>query len=184
MKYIISPISLLVIFFISFSSNSVGQDHAYRQPVTISYKASSTAHFTIPDPVGFVNDFENLFTASEIKTLDSSIIAIHNKTSVQIAIITIDSTMVNKNQIDDFTKETFKSWGLQVDGHFNGILIGLSNRYKKLHIENGNGVEQVLTDYEILAIIETAFMPYLKNDKYYQGTISGLAAIINKLKVK
>jgi uncharacterized membrane protein YgcG len=109
---------------------------------------------------------------------------IHNVTSVQVAIITIDSNMINKDQVEDFTKETFKSWGMQVNGQFNGILIGLSKASKKLRIENGTGVEQVLSDYEIKGIIDNTFIPYLKGDKYYEGTINGLVAIMNKLKVK
>ncbi len=73
---------------------------------------------------------------------------------------------------------------MQVNGHYNGLLIVLSNTYKKLLVENGTGVEQVLTDYEIRGIIENAFIPYLKDDKYYPGTINGLTAILDKLKVK
>lgn len=187
MKIIIKPFSYLLIFFISASVNCLSQNHSYQQKpnaTQASVKAAASKNFNIPEPVGFVNDFENLFTNAEIKTLDSTIIAIHNKTSVQIAIITIDSNMVNKGQVEDFTKETFKAWGLQVNGQFNGILIGLSNKYKKLRIENGVGVEQSLTNYEIQSIIENAFIPYLKDDKYYEGTINGLAAIMNKLKVK
>lgn len=187
MKIIINPFCHLFIFFISVSLESLCQNQSYQQNRNLtqaSAKSSSAQNFKIPDPVGFVNDFENLFTEAEIKSLDSMIISIHNKTSVQIAIITIDTMMINKDQLEDFTKEIFKSWGLQVNGQFNGILIGLSNAFKKLRIENGTGVEQVLSNYEIQAIIENAFIPYLKDDKYYSGTINGLTAIMNKLKVK
>ena len=186
MKCIPNPALCLFIFSICVSLDSLSQNQAYRQNTNVTQANRNPAlsqHFKVPDPVGFVNDFENLFTEAEIKTLDSTIIAIHNKTSVQIAIITIDSNMVNKTLLEDFVKETFKAWGLQVNGHFNGILIGLSNAYKKLSIENGTGVEQVLNDYEIQGI-EKTFIPYLKEDKYYPGTISGLTAIMNKLQVK
>ncbi len=185
MKILISPLSYLFIFFISVSLDSLSQNQSYRQRANASaVKTSYGPHFKIPEPVGLVNDFEKLFTETETKKLDSLIMVIHNITSVQIAIITIDSNMINKDQLEDFTKETFKSWGLQVNGQFNGILIGLSNTYKKLRIENGDGVEQALTDYEIQSIVENSFIPYLKDNKYYEGTINGLAAIMNKLKVK
>ena len=185
MKILINPVSYLFIFFVSVSLDSLSQNHAYQKPVNATgVKISYGPYFKIPEPVGLVNDFEKLFTEPETKTLDSLIMVIHNITSVQIAIITIDSNMINKDQVEDFTKETFKSWGMQVNGQFNGILIGLSNASKKLRIENGTGVEQVLSDYEIKGIIDNTFIPYLKDDKYYEGTINGLVAIMNKLKVK
>lgn len=184
MKILIRPCSYLIIYFIFLSFNSISQTQVYQQTANPSVQNPSKEHFKVPEPTGFVNDFENLFTQAEIKTLDSMIIAIHNKTSVQIAIISIDTMMINKDQLDDFTKQTFTSWGLQVNGQFNGILIGLSNAYKKLRIENGTGVEQALTNYEIQEIVESAFIPYFKDDKYYPGTINGLIAIMNKLKVK
>ncbi len=185
MKFITSRSCCQLIFFICVALNSLGQNQAYQLPaIATGIRASTSPHFKIPEPVGLVNDFESLFTPSEIKTLDSTIIAIHNKTSVQIAIITIDSNMINKDQMESFTKETFRSWGMQVDGQFNGILIGLSNAFKKLRIENGTGVEQALTDYEIKGIVKNSFMSYLKKDKYYEGTIHGLTDIMNKLKVK
>ncbi len=186
MKCSASPLCYLLIFFISVSSDSLGQNQVYQQNNTrqATNRSPATQNFTIPEPVGFVNDFENLFTGEEIKALDSKIIAIHNTTSVQIAIITIDSMMVGKDHLEDFSKEIFKSWGLQVNGRFNGILIVLSNAFKKLYVENGTGVEQVLNDYEIQGIIENAFIPYLKDEKYYAGTTNGLSAILNKLKAK
>ncbi|MEP6584102.1 MAG: TPM domain-containing protein [Ginsengibacter sp.] len=187
MKIFFSPSNQLCILLLSFSINCFSQTQSYQRDINatqISAGLPGSHHFKIPEPEGFVNDFEHLFTPEQVKTLDSTIIAVHNKTSVQIAIITIDSMMVNKNQLEDFTKETFISWGLQVNGQFNGILIGLSNKYKKLRIENGSGVEQALTDYEVQGIVENAFMSYLKENKYFEGTINGLAAIMNKLKEK
>ena len=175
MKTFLNPLNYLLIYLLAISANCLGQSQDYNQYTNVAQAGahpSAGRNLKIPDPVGFVNDFEKLFTEAEIKTLDSTIIAIHKKTSVQIAIITIDTNMVNKNQLEDFTSETFKSWGLQVDGHFNGILIGLSNAFKKLRIENGTGVEEALTDYELKGIIETAFIPALKVDKYYEGTIN------------
>lgn len=172
---------------LAVSTDCLSQNQVYQQNTNATQTSdnlSAGQTLRIPEPVGFVNDFEKLFTETETKRLDSLIMDIHNKTSVQIAIITIDSNMINKNQVEDFTTETFKSWGLQVDGQFNGILIGLSKAHKKLHIENGTGVEQVLTNYEIQGIVQNAFIPYLKDDKYYEGIMNGLAAIMNKLKVK
>ncbi|MEO6188666.1 MAG: TPM domain-containing protein [Ginsengibacter sp.] len=167
---------------------SMGQDKNQKEIALNSSFTKKTVSpikkFTIPEPVGFVNDFENIFSPTQVHTLDSMIADFYNKTAVQLAIITIDSSMATPDQVEDFTSETFKAWGLQDDGHFNGILISLSNAFKKLKIANGHGVEQVLSDAESRDLIETSFLPYLQADKYYEGTLKGLTAVMNKVKSK
>ncbi len=156
------------------------------QNVNTTHKVSLTDAapvFEIPEPVGFVNDFENLFTKAEIKTLDSLIMDFNKKSSIQIVIITIDTLMIPQNQMNDFTRQAFKEWGLQATGGLNGILISLSRVYKNIRIETGSGVEQVLSDVDKKQIIETAFIPSLSDSKYYKASYDGLTAIINKLKL-
>ncbi len=91
--------------------------------------------------------------------------------------------MIEEDQMNDFTRQTFNTWGLQGKGNLNGILIGLSRGYKKLRIETGSGAEQVLSDFDTKEIIEKTFIPSLKDGKYYKGTYEGLLEIIKKLKL-
>ncbi len=177
--------ALTLIFF--NTAVSMAQDNNQKEIAlnSAAAKQRSTARkFSIPDPVGFVNDFEKIFSPVQLRILDSTIADFYNKTGVQLAIITIDSSMVTPEQVEDFTTETFKAWGLQDDGRFNGILICVSNSFKKLRISNGHGVEQVLSDAESRVLIETSFLPYLQEDKYYEGTLKGLTAVMNKVKSK
>ena len=176
-------------FFVSaslfFMPNCLGQTHA-RQDANITYQVSSTDAapvFKIPEPMGFVSDFENLFNKSEIKTLDSMIMDFNNKSSIQVVIITIDTLMIRQNQMNEFTRQAYKNWGLQATGDLNGILISLSRAYKNIRIETGSGVEQVLSELDKKQIIETAFIPSLAHSKYYKATYDGLEAIIHKLKL-
>ncbi len=165
--------------------NCLGQTQAQRD-VNTTYRVSSTDAvpvFKIPEPMDFVSDFENLFNESEIKTLDSMIIDFNNKSSIQIVIITIDTLMIRQNQMNEFTRQAFKNWGLQATGDLNGILISLSRAYKNIRIETGSGVEQVLSDVDKRQIIETAFIPSLADAKYYKATYDGLEAIIHRLKL-
>lgn len=144
--------------------------------------ADGSPVFNVPDPTGFVSDFENLFSKSEIQTLDSMIMAFNKKSSIQIVVLTIDTLMIQSNQMNDFSRQTFKSWGLQATGGQNGILISLSRAYRNIRIETGSGVEQVLSDVDKKKIIQTAFIPSLSDSKYYKATYDGLVAIVNKLK--
>lgn len=185
MKIFFSACCFFVPTSLFITGNSFGQKQEL-QVVNTTHRVSSTYAapvFEIPEPVGFVSDFENLFNESEIKTLDSMIMDFNKKSSIQIVIITIDTLMIRQNQMDEFSRQVYENWGLQATGDLNGILISLSRAYKNIRIETGSGVEQVLSDVDKRQIIETAFIPSLADSKYYKATYDGLAAIINKLKL-
>ncbi len=185
MKILHKAYCLFFICQLFIAANSNGQSPSLQNASLKSENSSaaSSAVFNIPDPVGFVSDFENLFTKSEIQTLDSMIMDFNKKSSIQIVVLTIDTLMIQGNQMNDFSRQTFKSWGLQVTGGQNGILISLSKAYRNLRIETGSGVEQVLSDVDKKTIIQTAFIPSLSDNKYYKATYDGLVAIVNKLEL-
>jgi uncharacterized protein len=63
----------------------------------------------------------------------------------------------------------------------NGIVIGISRGYRKMRIQNGKGIESVLTDEETKKIIDTSFIPHFREGKYYEGTINGLKNLMETL---
>lgn len=64
-----------------------------------------------PDYVGYVNDFEGLFTEQQAAELDSIIRAFNKATSNQIAVVTIES-IAPFTSIDEFTTALGNYWGL------------------------------------------------------------------------
>lgn len=177
--------SLFVSACLFITGDSLGQNQEFHVVNTTHPKSLTVAApvFKIPDPVGFVSDFENLFNEAEIKTLDSMIMDFNKKSSIQVVIVTIDTLMMRQNQMEEFTRQAYKNWGLQVTGDLNGILISLSRAHKNIRIETGSGVGQVLSDVNKRQIIETSFIPSLAEGRYYRATYDGLTAIINKLKL-
>jgi uncharacterized membrane protein YgcG len=63
----------------------------------------------------------------------------------------------------------------------NGVTIGLSKGYRFMRIENGYGIQNILTDNETKKIIDSAFIPYFKKGEYFEGIVNGLEAIMKKL---
>lgn len=183
MKVLCKACCLFFILQLLIPTNSKGQSASLQNASLGSEisSADSSTVFNIPEPVGFVSDFENLFSKSEISTLDSMIMDFNKKSSIQIVVLTIDTLMIQSNQMNDFSRKTFESWGLQASGGQNGILISLSRAYRNIRIETGSGVEQVLSDVEKKKIIQTAFIPALSESNYYKATYDGLVAIVNKL---
>lgn len=151
--------------------------------LTIATKALCQNHTidSLPQPIGFVNDFEGIFLSTEVHYLDSMIRAYEEKTTIQIALITIDTTMISRKDFDNFILQIAKAWGVGQKGKDNGIAIGISKGYRTMRIQNGYGIESVLSDIETKNIIDTVFIPPFKRGEYFEGVINGLKAIMNKL---
>jgi len=136
---------------------------------------------TIPRPIGYVNDFEHLFTADESGFLDSIIGHFERKTTIQIALVTIDTTMTSREDFDNFVVRIGKVWAVGQKEKRNGIVIGISRGYRKMRIEKDYGIEKLLSNSETKMIIDTAFIPSFRKSKYFDGTLNGLQTLIRRL---
>jgi uncharacterized protein len=139
---------------------------------------------SLPKPKGWTNDFEYLFTFEEQTTLDSIISEYKKKTSIEICIVTIDTTFATKENFDDFVLHIHNIWGVGEKVKNNGIVIGISAGYHQMRISNGFGIENLLSDEETKQIIDNDFIPLFKKSDYYGGTLNGLQALIKKLNEK
>jgi uncharacterized protein len=139
-------------------------------------------------PAGYVNDYARLYFKNEIRNIENIIKAYEKKTTVEIALVTIDTKFVGKENFDSLANHLLNSWGVGKKVKNNGILILICKQYRKMRISNGYGIEKILTDAETKLIIDKSFIPYFKKDEYYTGTINGLKKIMSilnsKLKLK
>ena len=136
---------------------------------------------SIPNPVGYVNDYENIFSDEEERILDSIIADFENKTSVQIAVLSFDASMTTADSLDELTLRFANHWGIGQKNKNNGIAIGISKGNKRMRIQNGKGITQYLSDTETKAIIDKDFIPLFRYGNYFQGTINGLSGIMKIL---
>ena len=75
---------------------------------------------TYPQPIGYINDFENILTVKEEKILDSLVTHFEQQTQIEIAIVTIDSSMTSEANFANYTfsfskllgsrKKRFRQW--------------------------------------------------------------------------
>jgi uncharacterized protein len=142
---------------------------------------NNTEQINYPKPNGWVNDYENLFSESEEKTLDSLISDFERKTSNEIVIISVDSTILQNEKLDSFALHFANYWGVGKKDKNNGILFCISSQQRKIRIENGLGIEKVLTNEKTKEIMDKNIIPYYKKMEYYKGTLEGLYAIMNGL---
>ena len=163
----------------------VSQDTISKPPSTrlhISKERSDSLATHIPQARGLINDYAKLFTENQIRVLDSLVRAYEKMTTVEIVVATVDSTMVTDQDFEDYSLVMLRIWGVGKKEKNNGILIVISPDFRKMRIQNGYGIEKVLSDAETKQIIDSFFIPKFKDAKFFEGTRDGIIAITNKLK--
>ena len=172
------PVITLLILLSLCATNARGQEklsprqlEAYRQ------------HFrdSLPRPTGWATDLAHLFTGAQRYRLDSLIGSYEKKTSIEIAIVTLDTLCFARENLNDLAAHIANTWGVGKKDKNNGITICIAAGYRLIRIENGSGITEMLTDTETKHIIDNDFIPLFKQGDYYRGTIVGLNAIITKL---
>ena len=81
----------------------------------------------------------------------------------------------------NFATELFNYWGIGKAGSDNGILFLISYDDRRVEIETGHGIEEILPDAEVSNIIDTQIVPQYKKGNFDRGTLNGTKAMISAL---
>lgn len=169
--YYNSQSQIVVPNYSPYTSMTPSELNAYRQSIWD----------TLPAAVGWVNDFEGLFNQSQEDSLETKIAHFEKITSIEIAIVTLDSNMVEADKFDDFTYRLLKKWGIGKLSKSNGIVICLSKDYRKLYISCDFGIDKYMDENDKYKLINKYFVPYYQTNHYYEGTYNGLNALLDKI---
>lgn len=159
----------------------VNQDSTLQQQIS-TYRL--TFWDSLPKQNGRINDYEGLYEKEEELALDSLIRIFKSETGIEIVILTLDTINSDKDNFDQLTLRIANHWAVGEKGKYNGILIGISRGHRKIRINNGAGIVELISDAETKAIIYNYFIPYFKTEQYYDGTFTGLTELIKHLKRK
>jgi hypothetical protein len=112
----LSSLIYFVLIIVQASSCQTPKKNTNKQPAESSTEKSpvlsQVPSDNLPQPAGYVNDYENIYSAKEKETLDSLISNFEQTTTIQIAIVTIDTSMTAKNSFDEFTLRIGNAWGV------------------------------------------------------------------------
>ena len=133
-----------------------------------------------PKPVGYVNDFGNVFSVREEKILDSLIKNFEQRSSVQIKVVTLDSTMTTLERFNSYTLRMANAWEVGKEKR-NGILIGISPSLQRVRINRGLGVEKALTSVKTKQILDDFMFPELRKGNYFEGTRIAILELVRIL---
>jgi uncharacterized protein len=177
-------LSFLFLFFWTVNSAASCKSYSEKAKTKNIQQASQIQEQfqdSLPEPYGYINDFESLFSESEKQTLDSLLEDFEKRTTIQIAVLTIDTSMTTMDSLETFTLKIGNYWGVGQKDKNNGVVIGISQAYRKITIKNGYGIEKILSDEETKEIIDTAFIPSFRDSDYFKGTLTGLKTLMKIL---
>lgn len=138
----------------------------------------------LPNPVGWTNDYEDLYSKNEQIILNRMITDFESETTIEVGIVTIDTLKTAKENFEKLSLHIAQTWGIGKKGKNNGILIAISKEYRKIRIEHGNGIEKIITEEEMNSIIDDYFIPEFRKGEYFKGTLNSLEEIFKLLKSK
>jgi len=136
------------------------------------------AQNNLPDkPEAWVTDYARVLSAVEIGTLNEMLAGLERRSSNQI-FIAIFNRMPENYYLEDFTVRLYEKWRPGLPDKDNGILVVIFIQDRKIRIEVGYGLEDVITDAQAGRLIRDYITPEFKQGNYYQGLKAVLSVLI------
>ncbi|MEZ4843009.1 MAG: TPM domain-containing protein [Saprospiraceae bacterium] len=137
----------------------------------------SSSYF--PQPKGFVNDFEQLFTKNETDSLENRLKNYQHQTTREIAVVSL-KTIAPYTDFDQYAINLSNYWGVGNKDSSNGLTIVFSKNLRKVRINTGIGTQKIFTDSTCQNIINQTLIPAFKESAYYNGIQKSITEIMAK----
>jgi uncharacterized protein len=124
---------------------------------------------------GWISDFAGIIDSATTDKLNGLIAEIEKKTGAEIAVVTIKS--LDGDSLEDFTNRLFNKWGVGKKGKDNGVMVLVSLDDRKIRIEVGYGLEEVIPDGLAGTIIREEMTPRFRQGSYGDGIFAGVYAV-------
>lgn len=143
--------------------------------VSMFFFSQAAAAIDVPRLKARVNDYAGILSSSEEGALENLLIDTENKTSSQVALLTIPS--LEGEALEDFSMKVAEKWNLGQKKFDNGVLVLVAMAERKIRIEVGYGLEPILTDVKCNYIIRKLMVPEFKQKNFFAGIDNGLKAV-------
>ncbi|MCC5898449.1 MAG: TPM domain-containing protein [Phormidium sp. BM_Day4_Bin.17] len=106
--------------------------------------------------------------------------ALEAENGSEIAVVTVANT-ASQPSPKRFATRLFNDWGIGKAEVDNGVLFLHSVDDRRVEIETGYGVEEILPDTKVGAILDQEILPRFGDNDFDGGTLAGVEAIISAL---
>lgn len=130
-------------------------------------------------PTGWVNDYAGLLTTEQVNSLNNKIANFEKQTDIELTFAIV--TTLEDRDIESYSNELFKKWGVGKKDRNNGLLVVIAPNERKWRVEVGYGLEAYLTDYQSQELAESNFKPNFRAGDYFTGINSFVDATTKHL---
>lgn len=132
-----------------------------------------------PKPDGYVNDFADVIPSDTEREIKSLLRRVEKETTAEIAVVSVKRCA----PMDSFTyrQELFQEWGIGKKGKDNGLLLLLCLSERRIEIEVGYGLEEIITDGVAGEILDKYVKPAFKDGRFGDGFLLGTQVIASKI---
>jgi uncharacterized protein len=120
---------------------------------------------------GWVNDVAQVLDAPTYSKLNTLLAEVNQKTTAEIAVVVVETTAPATPK--QYATALFNQWGVGRRKADNGVMIVLALSDRRVEIETGYGVEDILPDGKVGEIIRTFMVPYFKRQQWGEGLLAG-----------
>ncbi|MDR0676229.1 MAG: TPM domain-containing protein [Elusimicrobiota bacterium] len=124
---------------------------------------------------GFIIDEVKIITDQDKDNINQIATSLYNKTTAEIAIITIQS--LKDETIEKKAVDIFEKYSIGTKDADNGVLLLIAIDEQELRIEVGYGLEGILNDRKAGDIIRNIIIPEFKKGNFSSGIFNGFLEI-------
>ena len=140
---------------------------------------SASAGISLPKPEGWVTDRAGLLDASTKNHLEQLLTEVNRQGSVEIAVVTLPT--LGGQSVEEVAVELFAAWEIGKKGKDEGALLLVAPKERKLRIEVGYGLEEIIPDGLAGEIIRDTITPRFRQGRFAEGIEAGIARIVETI---
>jgi uncharacterized protein len=125
----------------------------------------------------WVTDMPGMLRADTIARLNSTIGEFERTHGAEMAVVVIRS--LDDLSIEEAAVKLFELWGIGKKGKDNGLLLLWSSGDRRVRVEVGYGLEGVLPDGKVGAILDAYVIPKFRSGEFDEGLLAGVDALLS-----
>lgn len=126
-----------------------------------------------PKATGYVVDTAGVLKSETMQTIETDLRKLDP--TAQVAVVTVKT--IQPLTIEEYSIKLAEKWKPGYKGKDNGIIFIIVTEDRKVRIEVGRGLEGVINDAKAGQILDDSVVPFLKNNDWDGGVMSGVKAI-------
>lgn len=128
----------------------------------------------------WVTDVPSILRQETVQQLNRTINQLERDTTAEIAVVVIKS--LDGRPVEEFAVDLFRRWGIGKRQANNGVLFLWATKERRVKVEVGYGLEGVLPDGKVGAILDQDVIPRFRAKEYDEGVLQGVRTLASVIR--